>query len=205
MTEIFNYQEWLKQNNIPVAKLCKESGISLNTYYKLIKGDSMRESTVRKVDDYISKIDGNVYFNKKEKYVPKLLDVDDVWRFLTKEIKCICADKNGFIYGSTSTKIIPNRSEGFWDFETPNQGRFLPICLNIKMPSDWTNSKIERPVNFWEFVGKYGLFSDNSSKSLMFGKLEGINDSLDCPFKMENGFAYQNFRPLNDIEKGNLC
>lgn len=195
-----NFTKWRELHKVTVDGLAKKAGTSINSIMKYERGTELRNSTLKKIEKAISEIDGGLFVNQKKDYSPKSINVDDVWSYIPKEFNYIAKDFSGDIYLHKTEPSIKYQDKA-WTSESCSK---LP--LNIQFDSlEWKECMVKRPFNYWDYVGKIGIFYDKNNDMQIIGKLESINLDSDSPFKRSNGFSYKNFRPLTEQERLELA
>ena len=127
------------------------------------------------------------------------MEIDYLWKFLPADIKYIALDDNGEVYGFKGEPKY-NYDKKEWECRDG--------CVNIPLNIDFDgveadSSLVKRPYNYFDYIGKYGIFFDKDEESPIFGKLEYITGNGNfC--REGSAFKYANFRPLSEEEKGNL-
>lgn len=195
-----NFTKWRELYKVTVVGLAKKSDTSINSIMKYERGAKLKNSTLKKIEKAISEIDGGVFVNQKKDYSPKSIHVDDIWPYIPKDFNYIAKDFSEDVYLFKSEPNIDYQNKTW----TSHSCSKLP--LNVQFDSlDWKECMVKRPFNYWDYVGKIGIFYDKESDALMIGKLESINLEDDSPFKRSGGFRYKHFRPLTEQEKAELA
>lgn len=196
-----NLVQWRHLHKISQQTIASEAEVSVNSIIKYEKGEELRDTTKNKIESYINKIDGGLFVLQKKDYSPKSLSIDDLWQYVPKEYNWIAKDKHGDVYLHTSEPHLDLASSG-WESDN-----CVHLPINILFNScDWKECIVKRPYNYWNYINKIGIFSDNKNPDFqIIGELEFINMESESPFKRKNGFSYSNFRPLSEFEKDNLA
>lgn len=195
----FDLRQWRIDHNMTQAELAEKSGAYLIGIGKYEKGISISKKTEDRILNFVKRYGNGGFYTSQDNYKPAQMSVDDLWKFLPADIKYIAKDESGAVYGF--------KAEPKYNYQSKEWVCDLG-CLNIPLNIDFEdvesdNSLVKRPYNFFDFVGKYGVFFDNDENTLVFGRLEGITGN--GSFCRENStFTYANFRPLTDNEKENL-
>lgn len=197
-----NFTQWRNLHKISQEQFAKLAKVAYTSILKYEKGGNLRQATIDKIEKAINDLDGGLFISQKKDYSPKSILIDDLWKYIPKEFNYIAKDKHGDIYLFKSKPEI-NLQSG--EYLSDNGCARLP--LNVQFDDlDWKECIEKRPYNYWEYIGKVGIFSDSSNPNInIIGKLESINLDCDSPFKKENGFSYNNFRPLTELEKSELA
>lgn len=191
-----NFLQWRNLHKISQEDIAKLAKVSYTSIFKYEKGETLRQSTIDKIEKAINTIDGGLFISQKKDYSPKSILVDDLWKYIPKEFNYIAKDKHGDIYLFKSKPEI-NLQSG--EYLSDDGCARLPLNINFN-EVDWKDCCEKRPYNYWDYIGKIGIFEEK-----MIGKLESIDLECNTPFKMENGFCYSTFRPLTDLEKNELA
>lgn len=197
-------RNFLTENGMSLMGFCSRFNIQYASLKKYLERGSngVRITTLRKIENAVKEI-------KKEKqgiyvrggdYKPCLMPIDDLWKYLPNKLNYISQDKNGDFYAYESEPSL-NRAESRWETDKGMVSK-LPMMIN-NGGLEWFESLCKRPINYWNYIGKYGLFADDDDLNIMFGKLTGITE--DNKFQKNDGFTYANFRPLTDGEKEMLA
>lgn len=199
-----NLRDLLQENGLSVLAFCNRFSISYVSMKKYLEhgSNAVRVATLRKIESAIKdlKKEKQGVFTRGEDYKPCAMPIDDLWKYLPKKLNYIAQDKDGDFYAYESEPEL-NRAEGRWvsGFGVVSK---LPMMIN-NGGLEWFESICQRPISYWDYIGKYGLFSDNDDLNIMFGKLTGITE--DNRFQKNDGFTYANFRPLTEKEKESLA
>lgn len=188
--------DYLKNFEGNKAKLAKDIGIAIGTFYRIINGQKVRVETLNRVSRYVEKL------NKNKSEIS--MNINDLWQYIDPRIKCICKDQDGGVYGYETIDVIPNPEMGVWEHKS---GQCYAVCLLVDFSKfkNWTEMRYIRP-NCCEHIDKYGVFSNYKDDTFtILGKLESVDLKMNMPFKRKNGLNYKFFRPLTEEEKGNLC
>lgn len=198
---MIDLNKWLKENRLTLTEFIGLSGISYGAAKKYAEkgADGVRYNTAKKIEQFISSYQGEDVVSNPDDYKPAAIDVDELWKFLPKEVSFITKDENGSING-WNKRPVPKYDNKEWSCP---DGRAFALPLLVKFNSDsWDGCLVERPYNFWDYLGKDGLFIDDVDMPV-FGRLTGISER--GTFQRNNGFYYENFRPLTENEKDNLA
>jgi len=126
----------------------------------------------------------------------KLKDLNNKWKWIAK-------DGDGTICLYT---IKPRKSDYCWYYDDE--------CFNITNlfngsdidfgTDDWNNCIAEIPVNYTDYIGKLGIFSDSEEELNLKSKniyiLYSINDGTSYKFIDITGTGWKFFRPLTKEE-----
>lgn len=204
MMEKLDFKKWLKEHRITRSEFSIISGVSMGALrnYEESGSTAVRYGTLEKIEKTIKELDSNAGAVNAESYKPAFITPDDLWKYLPKEIIYMAQEKDGSIYGYTECPVV-NKDRSGWSF-LGSSGRMIKIPMLVNFDEeDWFKTLTKRPFNFWEYIGKLGLFYDDNTDSLMFGKLTAIMG--DGKFQKDNSFTYSNFRPLTTNEKEQLA
>lgn len=197
-----NFTQWRNFHKLSQQQVVDGSKTSFTSVNKYEKGENIREDTRKKIEKYINSIDEGIYLSQKKDYRPKSLSIEDAWSYIPKEYSYIAKDKDDLVYLHRNKPIV-DRQTGTWTSDSMTR---LPINIYFGELLDWTECCFERPYNYWDYVGKLGVFFDNKNPEItILGKLETIDLDSDEPFKKEKGYNYSNFRPLTGFEKSELA
>lgn len=189
------------ENGLSQGEVAKRCQCCVTCVVKYEKGDSVAARSRKKIEDFIRSYSGEGVYAKLEDYKPAAMEVDALWKFLPPEIKFVAKDESGTIYGFKGEPKY-NFQSGEWLCELG--------CVNIPLNVSFGNTEpedslVKRPYNYFEFIGKYGIFSDgDETLNCLFGKLSGITEE-GCFCREGSTFRYKNFRPLAEKEKENLA
>lgn len=192
----FNLKQWREENDVTQKEFAEKSGACLLSIHRYENGKGVSKKTENKILNFVKRYGNGGFYTNQSNYKPAQMTVDDLWKFLPAEIKFIAKDGSGAVYGFKAEPKYNHQSKE-WSCESG--------CVNIPLNIDFENAEsesslVKRPYNFFDFIGKYGVFFDNDENTLVFGKLEGITGN--GSFCRENStFTYANFRPLSEIEK----
>lgn len=194
-----NLTQWRHLHKISQQTIVDEAKVSITSVIKYEKGENLRDVTKNKIESYINKVDGGLFTSQKKDYAPKSISIDELWCYIPKEYNYIAKDKYGEIYLHCKEPYLT--SEG-WESDN-----CVKLPINVLFDSsDWKDCMIKRPYNYWDYVGKIGIFCDKKNLDFqLIGELESIDLESDTPFKRKNGFSYSSFRPLSEIERNNLA
>lgn len=194
----------LRDNRVSVMDFCSRIGVGYPSLKKYLqRGEKgVRIVTLKKIEDGIRdlKKETQGVFTHGDDYKPCFMAIDDIWKYLPKKLNYIAQDKDGDFYAYENEPEL-NRADGRWVSSFGEVSK-LPMMIDDG-GLDWFESLHKRPVSYWDYIGKYGLFSDGDDLNIMFGKLTGITE--DNRFQKNDGFTYANFRPLTDKEKEQLA
>lgn len=196
-----DFKKWLDEHDMSFTDFQNRSGVAYLSLKKYANGETSRiqRQTLKKIEKCMDQISNGVYSTTKEQYKPKVMPVDDLWSYLPKEIQYVAQDKKGDVYGYDSEPYISGE-------EYVCDGMANKIIISVDFGTDnWRETKTQRPCNFWDYLGKYGLFYDDDPNNAIFGQLEGISSDSENPFKRKGGFRYTNFRPLSLQEISELA
>lgn len=110
----------------------------------------------------------------------------------------IAADEDGRVYAHEKEPMMGKNS---WE-SAGGVVSELPLLIDFGVDS-WKDTKTRRPFNYWEYIGKCGIFSDNHSDAEVWGVLVAITEK--GMFRSDKLHLFEKFRPLTDEEKGNLA
>lgn len=196
----FDLKAWRKEHNLSQRVVAEGCGVYMNAIVKFEKTGKISARTEKKLQEFVKRYqDGGVYTSKEE-YKPALMEIDSLCKFLPADIKYIAIDESNEAYGF---KEEPKYSYGNKEWASEFGCVKIPLNINFEgvLPE---NSLVKRPYNYFDFIGKYGLFFDKDEESPIFGKLEYITGNGN--FCREGcAFTYANFRPLSEAEKENLA
>ena len=194
-----NLLQWRHLHKISQQTIADKAEVSITSVMKYERGEELRQATKDKIESYINKVDGGLFTSQKKDYTPKSIRVDEVWNYVPKEWNYIAKDKHGEVY--------LHRLEPRLDCESWESNSCIKLPLNILFESnDWKECCVKRPYNYWDYIGKIGIFSDKKNPDFqVIGELELIDLESELPFKRKNGFNYSCFRPLSVLEKDNLA
>lgn len=196
-----DFAKWRTLHKLSQQQFSKLANVGYMTIIKYEKGGNLRQATIDKIEKAINDLDGGLYTSQKKDYSPKSIEIEDLWQYIPKEYNYIAKDKNEIIYLHTSEPKINLETMGY------ESDCCTKLPLNVQFDSlDWKECCEKRPFNYWDYIGKIGVFGDKSNPDIyLLGKLESINLESDNPFKRENGFHYSTFRPLTELEKSELA
>lgn len=193
-------KKWRKEHDVTLSELSKSCGIGVNTIMKAEKGVSISSKSEKKLMAFIRNYDEGGYYNETGKYKPAMMEIDDLWKYLPADIIYIAKDDSGDVYGF--------KGEPKYDY-TKKEWKSDLGCCKIPLSVNFEDNEpdctlVKRPYNYFDFIGKYGLFFDNDEETLIFGKLIAITGN--GKFCREGSFFnYANFKPLSLEEKENLA
>lgn len=197
----FDLKKWRKDHNMSQLEFAKGCGTYINAVVNYEKSGKGSKKFLQKMKDFIgSHQDGAVYFNNNQ-YKPAQIEVDDLWKFLPPDITYIARDESGEVYGFKGEPRF-NTQEKQWVCDL---GCVL-IPLNVNIDEVFASDSLrKRPFNYFEFIGKYGIFYDKEDDlNPVFGKLHAITGTGKfC--RLGSSFSYENFRPLSKEEKDSLA
>jgi transcriptional regulator with XRE-family HTH domain len=197
----FDLKKWRNDHNMSQAEFAKACGSYINAVVNYERKGKASKKFLQKMKDFVGSYqDGAVYFNSNQ-YKPAQMQVDDLWKFLPADIIYIAKDENGDVYGF---KAEPNYN--YQKHEWICDLGCVHIPLNVSFDSsDADKTLTKRPFNYFEFIGKYGIFYDKEDDlNPVFGKLHAITGTGKfC--RLGSSFSYENFRPLSKEEKDNLA
>ncbi len=194
-----NLVQWRNLHKINQADFAEKANVAVTTVIKYERGEDIRDSSKKKIENFITKIDGGLFVQQKKDYSPKSISIDDLWQYIPKEYNYLAKEQSGEIY---LHKNEPKLNNGGFESDSCTK---LP--LNVYFDElDWKKCISKRPFNYWDYIGKIGIFTDKSNPDFMIiGKLESIDLDCDSPFKKEGSFKYTGFRPLSEKEKEELA
>lgn len=194
-----NLIQWRQLHKINQQTIAEGAGVSITSIIKYERNEELRSATREKIESYINKVDGGLFVSQKRDYTPKSMEIDTLWSYIPKEYSYIAKDKSGEVYLHRSE---PSVKQDTWE---SNSCCRLPINILFE-DEDWKKCCVKRPYNYWDYVGKIGVFTDKNNLNFqIIGELESIDLESESPFKRKNGFSYSNFRPLSELEKNNLA
>ena len=197
-----NFVQWRNLHKITQQQISDEAKVSVTSVIKYERDESLRSDTKAKIEKYINSVDGGVYLAQKKDYRPKSIFVDDIWQYIPKEYSFIAKDKNDLVYLHENKPTV-ERATGVWSSDSMQR---LPLNVDFGLVFDWTECCFERPYNYWDYIGKIGIFSSvDKPEYTILGKLTSIDLDSKAPFQKDSGLYYSNFRPLTEMEKNELA
>lgn len=195
-----NLKKWLKENKLTNMDVVKGAGVASTSVVKYCQtgGEGMRIPTVKRIENFVNNYHNKGDITSAQLWMPTAIKIDDLWKHLPKKAMWIAADEDGGVYAYEKEPIIRTNS---WE-SVEGEVQTLPLLIDFGVDS-WKDTKTRRPFNYWEYIGKCGIFSDNHSDAEVWGVLLAITDK--GMFRSEKFHLFEKFRPLTDEEKGNLA